>query len=402
MEKNRDSGKKYIITVGVITSFITTFMGSGLNLSIPAMEEEFGVSTQSVGWVVTVYMITCAALAVPFGRLADKLQRRKILLAGLFLFTAGSALAVISREMWVLLAFRFGQAVGAAMIFSTNVAMMTAAAEENRRGRIAGYAASANYVGLAAGPVIGGMLSYNFGWRAIFLVTAVVSSGALILGSIKIPEQKVGNVRTTPVKELVKNRVYVCANIAAMINYGANYIISYIMSIYLQTVGGMTSQNAGFVLITGTVVMAVLAPVSGRLSDKICSQKLSAAGMAVCGVSLGFLAWLNADAPLMRIMLILALSGLGFSLFSSPNTNAVLSCVKREDYGLASSVLATMRSLGNTLSMAVVTVVTGIYMNGGSLKSADPQVILNVMHTAYFVFTILCILGIFVAMRRKI
>jgi len=402
MEKNRDSGKKYIITVGVITSFITTFMGSGLNLSIPAMEEEFGVSTQSVGWVVTIYMITCAALAVPFGRLADKLQRRKILLTGLLLFTAGSGLAVISREMWVLLVFRFVQATGAAMIFSTNVAMMTAAAEENQRGRIAGYAASANYVGLAAGPVIGGMLSYNFGWRAIFIVTAIVSSGALILGALKIPEQESGSMQTIPVKKLVKNRAYVCANIAAMINYGANYIISYILSIYLQSVRGMTSQSAGFVMITGTVVMAALAPVSGRLSDKVCPQKLSAAGMAVCGISLGLLACLNADSRLIRIMIILALSGLGFSMFSSPNTNAVMSSVKREDYGLASSVLATMRSLGNTLSMAVVTAVTGIYMGDGNLKSAEPQVIMNTMHTAYFVFTILCILGIFVAMRRKI
>jgi len=404
MEKNRGISKTIII-VGVITSFITTFMGSGLNLSVPAMEDEFGVSTRSIGWVVTVYMITCAALAVPFGRLADKLGRKIVLIGGLFLFTAGSALAVISRGMWVLLVFRFIQAVGASMIFSTNVAMMAASAEESRRGRIVGLAASANYVGLAAGPVLGGMLSYNFGWRAIFIVTAAVSGIALILALFRLPAEagRTGQKRqVTGIRELFRNRAYVCANLAALINYGANYTISYILSIYLQTVRGMSAQSAGFVLVTSTVVMAVLAPVSGRLSDRLVPQRISAAGMAVCSLALALLAFLPENCSLVRIVIILAVAGLGFAMFSSPNTNAVMACVKKEDYGLASSVLATMRSLGNTVSMAVVTSVVGLYMGSGSLKNAEPEVIMQTMHTVYFVFTILCILGIFMANCRKV
>ncbi len=478
MEKIRENNRKNKIMSGyttkqkntiyvvVITSFITTFMGSALNLSIPALEENFGVSAQTVGWVVTVYMLTCAALAVPFGRASDRVERRTILWIGILIFTVSSAAAIISWEMWVLLVFRFVQGVGASMIFSTNIAMLVGAFDDKERGKVLGYATCANYVGLSVGPVLGGVLNYNLGWKSIFLTTACISAFAFYRAFFKLPKEERGNnlskdisgqgkadfdvlgnilfvtsivfsmyglsafktnsfapyilaagvvlailfVRTelnakNPVikVEIFKNNIsYTLSNLAALINYGANYAASYMLSIYLQMIQGFTSQSAGFVLITNTVVMAVLSPVFGRLSDKLTPNLISSIGMGLCAGALGFLTFLPADSSLIRIIVILVISGLGFAMFGSPNSNAVMSCVDKKDYGVASSILATMRSIGHTSSMAIVTAIIGIYMGGSSLSESSPELLLKTIHTVFMVFTILCILGIFMAIKRKV
>ena len=138
-DKMHTQEQKNTILVAVITAFITTFMGSALNLSIPSMGKEFRVSAQEIGWVITVYMLTCCCLAVTFGRMADAWDRKQILRTGILIFAAASAAAVVSRSMWVLLVFRAMQGVGASMIFATNIAVLTAAFDEDERGKMLGY-----------------------------------------------------------------------------------------------------------------------------------------------------------------------------------------------------------------------------------------------------------------------
>ena len=460
MEKIRE--QKNTILVCVITSFITTFMGSALNLSIPSLEEEFKVGAQTVGWVVTIYMLTCSALAVPFGRLADRVERRSVLRTGILIFSISSLTAVLSKKMWMLLAFRLMQGIGASMIFSTNIAILVGAFDEEHRGRVLGYSTCATYAGLSAGPVLGGVLNQNFGWRAIFIATAIVSAAAFYGAFFKLPkgEKKsgilslsskahldyAGNIlfvvsivltmyglsslnslagaplilclgilffiffiRTemkteNPVIDVNlfrKNLPFTLSNLAAMVNYGSNFALSYLMSIYLQVVKGMTSQWAGVILITNTVIMTVLSPFVGRISDRHSPFKMSAAGMALCAAALGLLSFLSEDSSLAKIIMILALSGVGFSFFSTPNTNAVMSCVEREDYGVSASILSTMRSIGHTAGMSVVSAVVGIYIGSGSLKGAGTEVLMKTFHISFFIFTLLCILGIFMAGKRK-
>ena len=460
MEKIRE--KKNTILVCVITSFITTFMGSALNLSIPSLEEEFKVGAQTVGWVVTIYKLTCSALAVPFGRLADRVERRSVLRTGILIFSISSLTAVLSKKMWMLLAFRLMQGIGASMIFSTNIAILVGAFDEEHRGRVLGYSTCATYAGLSAGPVLGGVLNQNFGWRAIFIATAIVSAAAFYGAFFKLPkgEKKsgilslsskahldyAGNIlfvvsivltmyglsslnslagaplilclgilffiffiRTemkteNPVIDVNlfrKNLPFTLSNLAAMVNYGSNFALSYLMSIYLQVVKGMSSQWAGVVLITNTVIMTLLSPFVGRISDRHSPFKMSAAGMALCAAALGLLSFLSEDLSLAKIIMILALSGVGFSFFSTPNTNAVMSCVEREDYGVSASILSTMRSIGHTAGMSVVSAVVGIYIGSGSLKGAGTEVLMRTFHISFFIFTLLCILGIFMAGKRK-
>lgn len=458
MEKKKyTSEQRNTIFVAVITSFITTFMGSALNLSVPDIEKDFGVSAATVGWVVTAYMLTCAALAVPFGRIADMIKRKRILWIGILVFALSSAIAVVSSGMWLLLAFRFGQGVGASMIFSTNTAILVSAFEPERRGRVLGYATSANYVGLSAGPVLGGVLNYNFGWKSIFIAAAAVSAVAFYVALKKLPDKQERNEKKrnmdlkgnlfyvlsivsvmyglssvseskrgifilaggallfvffvqielksdNPVVQMDmfrKNKPYTSANVAALLNYGAVFSISYLISIYLQVIMGYSSQVAGLILIVSPVIMALLSPLMGKLSDKHSPNIMSAIGMGVCAAALVIFGFLSKEGNLVHVITALAVSGVGSSVFSSPNTNAVMASVDEEDYGVASSVLATMRSIGHTASMATVTVIVGMYMGKMSLTEANPEMLIKTLHTCFSVFAGFCVVGIFMALRRK-
>jgi len=442
--------------VSIVTSFITTFMGSALNLSVPDIEKDFGVSAATVGWVITIYMLTCAALAVPFGKISDIIQRKKILWMGILIFGICSVGAVFSAGMWMLLTLRFAQGVGASMIFSTNIAILVGAFDNEMRGRVLGYSTSSTYAGLSAGPVLGGFLNHNFGWRSVFIAAAAVSAVAFYGALKKLPKEEkkkehrsldrkgmvlyvfaivglmygLSTITTSdmgkyilaagaamlfffirtelreehPVMELrifKENLSYSFSNLAALLNYGATYAISYLISIYLQVIMGYDSQTAGVILIASPLIMTVLSPVTGRLSDKHSPYLMSSIGMGFCAAALGLFSFMPENSSIVRVVCILSLSGIGFALFTSPNTNAVMASVEKDDYGIASSILATMRSIGHTASMAIVTVVVGAYMGSASLAQADASTLMDMLHTCFYVFTGLCIAGIFIALKRK-
>lgn len=496
--KKYTSEQKKTVLTAIITAFITTFMGSALNLSIPAISKEFGVSAQEVGWVVTVYMLTCAALAVSFGKAADRIDRSMILKIGILIFMGASLVAAFSQSMWVLLVFRFVQGVGASMIFATNIALLVSVFDKAESGKVLGYATCATYVGLSLGPVLGGILNEHLGWRAVFaaaaavsaaafvtaalnrrrkniaktdggktaknftemavcgnelseadtaancdsksnnssdrraadkkfdwkgsvLFTAAISSvmyalsafktsryapfllaGGLILFAVFVRAEKRAEDPLINVELFRKNLSYTFANFAAMLNYGAIFAVSYLISVYLQVIKGFSSQNSGFVLLASTAVIAVFSPLFGKVSDKFSPQRMSALGTGICAAALAGLIFITQETKLSIVVILLALSGFGFSLFSSPNTNAVMGSVSKEDYGTASAVLAAMRSGGHSVSMAIITLIMGIFMDGSSLYDAEPNVIIKVMQTGFIVFTIFCILGIFMARYRKI
>ena len=226
MEKIRE--QRNTICVCVITSFITTFMGSALNLSIPSLEEEFKAGAQTVGWVITIYMLTCSALAVPFGRLSDRVERRSVLRTGILIFCISSLTAVLSKKMWMLLAFRLMQGIGASMIFSTNIAILVGAFDEEHRGRVLGYSTCATYAGLSAGPVLGGVLNQNFGWRAIFIATAIVSAAAFYGAFFKLPKGE-------------KKSGILSLSSKAHLDYAGNilFVVSIVLTMY-----GLSSLNS--------------------------------------------------------------------------------------------------------------------------------------------------------------
>lgn len=456
--------QKIVILVVIITAFVTTFTGSALNLSIPDIGQQFDVSANFVGWLVTGYTLAVAAFSVPIGRLADITCRKTVLVTGLIVFVACCIAAVFAVSMTMLLVVRIIQGIGAAMIFSTNTAILVASFPGHMRGRVLGYSIASTYTGLSAGPVIGGFLNHNLGWKSIFILTGVLGLIALVTAAAKLPKapettdpderksfdmkgnvlfvcfiillmyglSELGNdssgavilaaaltaagvllgilfirheLKTDEpavnVRLFRENIGYAFSNLSALLNYSATFAISYLISIYLQVVMGYSSQTAGLIMIFQPIVMAVLSPIMGRLSDKFSPFKMSSIGMGFCAAGAAIFIFIGQETSLAMIIIALLVTGLGFSLFSSPNTNAVMSCVDKSEYGVASSILATMRSIGHTLSMVIVTIIVSRFMGSTPLASADPQVLVKVINTSFIAFTVICAGGVFISLKRK-
>lgn len=455
-DKNLRSIQRSTIFVVVITAFITTFTGSALNLSVPAMGSEFHASATSLGWIITGYILAAAVLSVPFGRLADLSGRKRILVIGILIFALCSGGAAFAQSMKMLILLRVVQGIGAAMIFSTNTAVLISAFSPEKRGKVLGYSIASTYIGLSAGPVVGGVFNHYFGWRSIFITTFLVSAAVFYTAARKLPAGKVDHDR--PGLDIVGNILYVLmltlimfglstvstlsyakylvilgiilfvlfiihelkakapivevrlfahnigyafSNLAALLNYGATFALGYLLSIYLQVVMGFDSQISGLILISQPLMMAVLSPYAGRLSDRISPFKLASFGMGLCSLGLFSFIFITENYPFLLIICNLLVVGVGFAFFSSPNTNAVMACVEKKDYGVASSILATMRSIGHSASMAVVTFIVARQMGNVTLADAEPKLLVETMHVSFLVFTCVCAAGIFISLKRK-
>ena len=447
--------QKITLLVAITTAFLTTFMGSALNLSIPGIEKHFDVGAAAVGWVVTAYILAVSAFNVPMGKIADVKGRRMVLLAGIAVFSLASLGAVFSVSITMLVIMRMVQGLGAAMLFATNNAVLLSAFPEEKHGTALGMSVASTYTGLSLGPVIGGILNKHFGWQAVFATAVFIGAVAFIVAFTGLSKDEKHN--ENPGKDYAGNLVYifmiVCliygftdlsvkpyawailllglalgflfvkvelrssspvinmkmfrdrtfsfSNMAALLNYGSTFAFSYLLSIYLQHVKGFDSQTAGLLLIVQPVVMAILSPQTGKLADKVAAYKLATAGMAICACCLGVLTFLSEDTSLVFIVVVQIFLGIAFALFSTPNTKAIMERVRAEDYGVANSIVATMRNLGQSSSMAIVTIVVGIVMGTASLQSTDTATLVKVIHIVFVINVILCIIGTFFSLLRS-
>jgi EmrB/QacA subfamily drug resistance transporter len=455
MEK-MDPSQRTTLLVVIVTSFMTTFIGSALNLSVPAIGHEFKASAVLIGWVITSYILSAAALSVPFGRLSDIIGRKYILVIGILIFAICSGLSAVSWSIVSLIFFRVLQGIGAAMIFSTNTAVLISAFPPTRRGIVLGYAISSTYIGLTAGPVLGGILNHYFGWRSIFIATFVLGLFIALLAFRKLESKEpivlgekmdaLGNILyiamifsimyglsvfssfyfarflipfgillfvifirhelrvlhpIIEVRLFHNNTAYLLSNLAALLNYGATFALGYLLSIYLQLILKFDSQISGMILISQPLLMAFLSPYAGRLSDRISSYKLASFGMALSAAGILSFAFISLTYPVWLIIVNLIIIGIGFAFFSSPNTNAVMSCVEKKDYGVASSILATMRTLGHSGSMVIVTLIMSSHLGTVSFAAAEPEALVQAMRLSFIFFSMICIVGVFISLRRK-
>ncbi|MCB6994451.1 MFS transporter [bacterium 210820-DFI.6.37] len=458
MEENlaSKSQRTSAVLVGMSTAFITSFFGSALNLSIPDMGVYFHMGAASVGWLITAYSLIIAAFSVPFGKLADSTSRRTVLIVGTSVFGAASLAAVFSPNAVVILSIRVIQALGAAMIFATNMPIAISVFPGKERGKAIGMVTSGTYSGLALGPVLGGILNTYFGWKSIFIFGTLVSVFALIINlkglekdhleSKPAKQDITGNIfyilmiasiiyglsslnslrfgwafiligialgvlfaRTElkaenpviDVRIFRGDRTYTLSNITALFNYSATFALGYLVSIYLQVVLGLSSQTAGFILISQPFFMAVLSPKMGKMSDRVAPYKLASAGMGLCALSLLFFAFIHARTPVWMIVIALSVAGIGISLFSSPNTNVIMSCVPPAKFGVANSILTTMRTTGQSSGMAIIMLVVSGTVGNISLYDIDSGDLVRTVHIAFIIFTVLCAAGIFMSLQRK-
>lgn len=435
-------------------SFLTPFMGSSVNLAIPTIGEEFGAGAFELGWVVTGYLLASAAFLLPFGKAADILGRRKVFQTGIISFLISSCLCGFSPTIEVLIATRVLQGISSAMIFGTGIAILTSVFPAAERGRVLGINSATVYVGLSLGPVVGGALNHYLGWQSIFFANAAIglvalhfvrklkgewigapgekfdirgsvlySAGLIFLmygvSSLTNSRWAVVNIfvgaatlvtfvlyemrKEYPlfnIRLFVGNTTFTFSNMASLINYSASFAVGYLLSIYLQTVSGIDSQSAGFILLAQPVVMAVLSPFAGRLSDSISCRKLASTGIAVTVVALLALSQIGMKTGLSLLVISLMVFGAGLALFTSPNTNAIMGAIDRCLYGVASSTLGTMRLVGQAVSMAIVTLVMALYIGNSELAAASPERLVASIKTLFYIFAALSFVGIFASLAR--
>jgi MFS family permease len=201
--------------------------------------------------------------------------------------------------------------------------------------------------------------------------------------------------------ELFKNNtVFVFSNLAALINYSATFAVAFLLSLYLQYTKGLDPQSAGLILVSMPATQAILTPIAGRLSDRVEPRILASVGMGITAIGLVLLTFLAQNTTIGFVLASLIVLGFGFALFSSPNTNAVMSCVEKKSYGVASATLATMRQVGMMLSMGIAMVIFSIYIGRVEITPEYYSAFVSGLKIAFVIFAVLCFAGIFASLAR--
>jgi len=448
------TGKQVVLFIAILAGFITPFDGSAVNIALPELGREFHMDAIALSWVATAYLLSSALFLVPFGKIADIYGRKKIFLYGIAIFSLSSLIMIMVSSTEMLIGIRVIQGIGSAMIFGTGVAIVTSVFPPGERGKALGLYITAVYIGLSVGPLLGGAMTQYLGWRSIFFVNVPIGITVilLILWKIKgewaecrgerfdligsaiygaavvavmygfsvLPDFKGAALIAlgilgiiifalyelripSPVLDitlLTKNRIFAFSNLSALINYSATFAVTFLLSLDLQYTKGFTPGHAGSILIVQPVVMAMISPVAGRLSDRIEPRIVASAGMAFTALGLFLLIFLTETTPIWYLVVILVVLGVGFGLFSSPNTNAIMSSVDKRFYGVASGMNGTMRLLGQMLSMGIAMMIFAIIIGPVEITPAYYSRFVLSLHYAFILFTSFCIFGIFASLVR--
>ncbi|TET51046.1 MAG: MFS transporter [Dehalococcoidia bacterium] len=449
-----NTGKKVVLLVATMTFFLFPFVASSVNIALPSIGRDLSLDAVTLAWVATAYLLSSAAFLVPFGRMADIHGRKKIFTLGIAIFTFTSLLSGMASSGVMLIALRVLQGVGVAMFVGTGVALLTSAFPAAERGKVLGINAAAVYAGLSLGPVLGGVVTEHLGWRSIFFLTvppglaiiglvlwkmrgawtgakgerfdfagsAIYSLAlvALIYGFTLLPDMPgvwlvVGGVIglvafarwesriRSPVLDLNlfrHSRAFTFSGLAALLEYSPVLAVSFLISLYLQYVKGFNPESAGLVLVVMPAASAIVAPLAGRLSDRIEPRIIASAGMALTAIGVAIFVFLNEKTPLELIIGNLVLVGFGQALFSSPNTNAIMSSAPKTAYGVASAIVATMRQIGFVLGMGVAMLMLALHIGRVQITPEYYPLFQESARASFIILAILCFCGIFVSLAR--
>lgn len=449
-------GKWWVLIAVGVGTFMSALDASVVNAMLPIIGRSMGASVATIEWVVTAYLLVVSALLLGMGRLGDMRGQRKIYLTGFAIFVASSALCGAAPSAHTLIAFRALQGVGAAMLFASSPAILTTSFPASERGRALGLQAMMTYIGLTTGPALGGWLTHVLGWRSIFYINvpvgltamwlsarvvrdaprrvheerfdfiggalfalgltalllalnqghvwgwgarptvALLALSALLLAAFIATELRV----RSPMLDLrlFGSRAFSAATASAVLNYICAYSIVFVLPFYLIRGRGLGPASAGLILTAQTVVMAVVSPLSGALSDRIGSRSLTTIGMALIGGGLLLLARLGPASPMHSVIIALAVVGLGAGLFGSPNNSALMGAAPRDRQGIAAAMMATARNVGMVLGVGLAgAVFTSVLARHGS----DASSLYPAARASFLAAAIVAAVGVAVSLVRS-
>lgn len=432
-----------------LTSFIGPFMATSINVAIPTMAAEFSILADKLSWLVTIFLLSTAAILLPCGKLSDRLGHRHFYIIGVAALGITTLAAGVSPGILWLMLFRSMQGLALAAIFVSLMPILLQSHAPSERGHIIGLSSAAVYLGQSAGPFFGGILTQYVSWRAVFFLSALIilTSYMLILsiktewhgkkeknfdytgsllscGGITIFLYGLSAFRSYtwaplflysgaallaafiwrefhtdhPVLPMgiFSSLTFSMSSLAALIHYSATYAVTFLLSFQLQLLLHLDAATTGIILLVQPIVMAFLSPRTGALSDSHDPRYIASFGMTLTMISLFLFAYMP-SLTVTYTMLLLALLGTGAAFFTSPNTSAIMSSAPAHYQGTASSILALMRILGQTVSMAVVTLLLSHYT---ALIANYETAIAQSIHTAFTILAITCFCGIFASLAR--
>jgi EmrB/QacA subfamily drug resistance transporter len=445
----------HVLLVNFVATWTAAFMTTGINIALPTIQAEFRLDAVAVGWLPLAYMLGSSVFLLPFAKLGDRFGRRLIFMLGVGLFFLSSIALGLSGSYAMLVVFRALQGIGGSMMFSTSVAMVTLAYPPGKRGWAMGITVAAAYLGQTMGPIIGGVIVYNIGWRSLFLLTGgfafmtivldllllrrvewkeehrarldwagsamyAVALCAFMLGLswVELPKGMVLLVAgiaggaffirwearaDNPIIEVKlyrHNRVFALSNLTALISYSSIWAMTFLMSFYLQDIKGLNAEKAGEVLIAGVALQTILSPVGGRLSDRIQPRWLASAGMFLCMLGLLLFSFLTAGTPYWHIILALCLLGVGYGFFSGPNQSSIMGSVERHHVGFASASIGTVRMVGMAISVGLATLIVALIVGRHDIQPVDYPNLLTAIRTTFIIFTVLCAFSVIASLFR--
>jgi EmrB/QacA subfamily drug resistance transporter len=448
----QSNSRKWLVLLAIgVGTFMSALDGSVVNTTLPVITRDFRSDIATTEWVVTVYLLVVSGLLLSFGRLGDLRGHKPVYLTGFTIFIVSSALCGLAQSPLMLIASRAVQALGAAMLFANSPAILTKNFPAKERGRALGLQGTMTYLGLTVGPSLGGWLTEQFSWRAVFYINVpvgllalwlswrfipkdapaekaekfdragaavfmaglialllglnqghswgwtspailglLIGAGALLVVFIVV-ERRVPN----PMLDLTlfRSRTFSASTASAILNYVCVYTILFLLPFYLIQGRSLSPSQAGLILTTQPIVMAIVAPFSGQLSDRLGARVLSVFGMLTLACGLWLLSQLRSQSPLSDVTLALAVVGLGTGTFIAPNSSALMGAAPRHRQGIAAGVLASARNVGMVL---------GVGLAGAVFTTVQAQTssVVTAVTTSFAVAIGLAVLGIFTSAIR--
>ncbi len=448
---------KWLVLAAIgIGTYMSALDASVVNTILPVVTEYFHTDVATIEWVVTTYLLVVSGLLLSVGRLGDMRGNKNTYVTGFVIFVIGSVTCGVSPTPIYLILSRAFQAIGAAMLFANSPAILTKAFPREQRGQALGLQGAMTYLGLTTGPFLGGWLTDTLGWHSVFYINVPIGLIAIWLSLTVIPRDIPSDKREqfdlagaftfliglvallfalnqghhwgwsspiilglfvasfltlslflrierhvpTPMLDLslFQRRVFTISTITPILNYICTYSLLFLTPFYLIQARGLSASQAGLILTAQPIVMALTAPFSGSLSDKVGSRLPTTLGLLIFSGGLLLLSRLTLTSQYSFAIISLAICGFGTGLFVAPNNSALMGDAPRNRQGIASGVLALGRNVGMVLGIGLTGAVFTTILAHGNQK--DPSVLVHAFNISLIFTSGIALLGAVISYGR--
>ncbi|WP_321504466.1 MFS transporter [uncultured Methanoregula sp.] len=439
-----------VLIAAIIGDFLSPFLMASLAISTPEIGKDLGLEIVNLGWILSSFLLASSALMLTAGRLGDCIGYKRIFAAGLVFSLAGCIIASFASTFPVLIIALVIIGVCSGFMWATTIPLRLSAFPPGMRGKLMGHNSAAVYSGVAAGPVIGGVLIHYFGWHSIFLavipivlfnllltwvyvwklpdnvhhslagfdiggsvlfaiamitliygfsvipgITGFVCIGSsLVLFSVFILYEKRMASPIFDVNLLFGNRKFMLAGTAAMLGYSITAGMMYVMPLFIQSIMGYSPLVTGMVYVGAALCQVIFSMIAGSLSDRVTSGHISAAGLTLAAIALVLLLGIDPTTSLVIIAVLMMVLYTGLAFFGTPNTYAIMGSVPMEKQGMAAGTIATLRRFGNQLSIAIPMMIFSIILGNVVLADVNPQEFMLSFRIIVGIFIVLTVTGI--------